>query len=141
MINLKSNPYVSTDKLISLSPREQQIVDKIDDCYLFRMPFSMAVHQRRFINYLEVIITEDGNIHYATPSHQEFLLNLIQQKEGISREELWESVSPYDYGIEWLHEKTKAILVWTTHYVGELNALQRNTLEKLKYHELYNGTI
>ena len=141
MINLKTNPSISVDKLISLTPTEQKIVDTIDDCYLFRMPFSIGVHQRRFINYLEVIITEDGTIHYATPSHQEFLLNLIQEREGISREELWESVSPYEYGVEWLHKKTGALLVWTKSYIGNANAKQRAALEKLQYHEIYAGTV
>ena len=38
-------------------------------------PFNIETHKKTFINYLEVVITSDGVIHYAIPSHQEFYIN------------------------------------------------------------------
>lgn len=36
--------------------------------------FDIQKHKETYKNYLEVIIDEEGSIHYAVPSHQEFLI-------------------------------------------------------------------
>lgn len=40
----------------------------------------MEQHKKTFINYLEVVIDENGKIMYAVPSHQEKLIKLACQK-------------------------------------------------------------
>lgn len=42
------------------------------DKYDVYSKFDLEKHKQRFENYFEVIIEEDGMIHYAVPSHQEF---------------------------------------------------------------------
>ena len=39
--------------------------------YTLYCPFDIEKHKKTFINYLEVVILEDGTIEYAVPSHQE----------------------------------------------------------------------
>ena len=36
---------------------------------ILHSPFDMKTHKENFINYLEVIILENGTIEYAIPSH------------------------------------------------------------------------
>lgn len=47
---------------------------------ILHSPFSITVHKRTFTNYLEVVITSDGTIMYAVPSHQEMLIYLACKK-------------------------------------------------------------
>ncbi|GAB6761703.1 hypothetical protein [Bacillus cereus] len=36
-----------------------------------RGPFDIETHKKCFVDYLEVVIDEEGTVMYATPSHQE----------------------------------------------------------------------
>lgn len=63
-------------------------------------PFNIETHKKTFVNYLEVVITSDGVIHYAIPSHQEFCINYaIQLGLFKSRKALYEYFehSCFDY--------------------------------------------
>ncbi|WP_029343485.1 hypothetical protein [Exiguobacterium acetylicum] len=44
--------------------------------------------RQAFINYLEVVITADGKIHYSVPSHQQFLLNRLMKERNLTHKEL-----------------------------------------------------
>lgn len=51
--------------------------------------FDIETHKKTFINYLEVVITYDGKVHYAVPSHQEFAIQLAMKMYGITREQIY----------------------------------------------------
>lgn len=48
----------------------------IDDYTVLHSKFDIETHKCTFIDYLEVVITSDGVIHYAIPSHEQFCINL-----------------------------------------------------------------
>lgn len=50
--------------------------------------FDLEKHKQTYVQYLEVVILEDGTVEYAVPSHQEKLIALACQKKGVSRQEL-----------------------------------------------------
>lgn len=95
--------------------------------------FDIDLHAEIYINYLEVIITDDGVIHYAHPSHQMFLEKLYKDKFSEDQflreyncEEAWR-----DY-MGWLLKSTHAIAVWQTFYMGVANDKQIDSLKKLQ---------
>lgn len=42
--------------------------------------FDIQSHKKTYINYLEVLILEDGAVEYAVPSHQEKVLEIACKK-------------------------------------------------------------
>ena len=81
--------------------------------------FNIETHKKTFINYLEVVITSDGVIHYAIPSHQEFCISYaIQQGLFKSREALYKYFEHSCFDIE---QMTHCCLVWTNHIRGYVN--------------------
>lgn len=104
-------------------------------------PFDVETHKKTFINYLEVIIDEQGVVHYAVPSHQEFLINYACSQLGISREELNKQCPPEYYFnfLHWLCQITKCIAVWDTMIIGKPNRNQLVTMNKLRAEGLYKG--
>lgn len=95
--------------------------------------FDIDKHAETFMNYLEVIIDENGVIHYAVPSHQIFVENLLKRKIG---EIMFKSASMcqeafLDYS-GWLCKQTKCIMVWNNFYLGRPNFRQLEALKKLK---------
>lgn len=107
-------------------------------------PFSIETHAKTFVDYLEVVILEDGTVEYAVPSHMEKLLQLSMLKAGVSDRESFINSYCVDHGIsvmEDLLEFTGCISVWTNAYIGKPNFKQRNMLELLKRHGLFKGQI
>ncbi len=96
--------------------------------------FDIEQHKKTFINYLEVVILPDGTIKYAVPSHQEFLINYICEKWGITREK-FKTLIPDQYKfsfIDWLLTVSGCVCVWTSFYKGECNFEQSKRVEDLK---------
>lgn len=115
----------------------------MDSFAVLHMPFDTATHKATFTNYLEVIITVDGTVEYAVPSHQEKLIQLAMQSLGISREKLYQ-LCPQEYWFNfmpWLCEQSGAIAVWNSSYIGTISEPQRNVLMMLKSEGLYQGNI
>lgn len=82
--------------------------------YSTRSEFDIEKHKETFINYLKVVIHPDGSIHYAVPSHQEYMANYICKRDGITREEL-DGMVPYEYYTDfryWLCMKSGCVEVW-----------------------------
>lgn len=103
------------------------------DKYDLHSKFNLELHKKTFVNYLEVCIDEEGNIHYAIPSHQEFLINYACKKRNISRKKL-NDLCPIDYYadfVEWLCQITNSIAVWNFKYMGNPNEKQKETLQLL----------
>ncbi len=105
--------------------------------------FDIETHKEAFVNYLEVIIREDGNIEYAVPSHQEKLIKIATEKFGVMRTQLLD-MCPREYMFNfnrWLCDITNCISVWNDFYIGVPNETQRWVLQNLRYHKLYRGEL
>lgn len=113
------------------------------DYEIMNQPFDIETHKSNFINYLEVIIEPKGTVHYAVPSHQEFLIRYACKCDSISREQL-ENLVPCEFYADlltWLSRYTGCIAVWNHGIVGEPNLRQKATLKKLKLAGLYHGGV
>lgn len=109
-------------------------------------PFVSAEHHvnvKKYINYLEVIIDEDGKIYYAVPSHQQALIRVACKKLKVTEQEL-SDMCPQEYYFSfniWLSMQAKCTCVWNDFYEGVLNDKQKESLTYLKENGLYSGPI
>ena len=106
-------------------------------------PFDIETHKQVFIDYLEVIIDEDGVVHYAVPSHQEWLIEKSLEKLGINREDLYDEC-PDEYALspmKWLTEVTGCVSVRDDHFIGNPTTKQIKTMRELKNASIYRGDI
>jgi len=107
-------------------------------------PFDLEKHREKYCHYLEVIITADGAIHYAVPSHQEWAIAAACEKLGVSRKELCDMTPPRYYldWLTWLLGLTGAMAVWDTHYIcEEPTKAQYAALRRLKLGCVYHGKL
>jgi len=109
-------------------------------------PFDIQKHKANFTNYLEVCISPDGIVHYAVPSHQEFLSMIVMEKNHWTREELIKNCPIEYYGdyLKWLIIQSGGwIPVWENfiEYYKSLTKEQIITLKKLKMNGLYKGKM
>lgn len=95
-------------------------------------PFDVETHKKTFKNYLEVMIDEDGVVHYAVPSHHLYALNEVL-KLGYSMEDI-----PVHYITRELCLMSRNVAVWNDCIVGVLNEKQRQTLQMLADEGLFN---
>ena len=106
--------------------------------------FNAKLHKKNYVNYLEVVILEDGRIEYAVPSHQEKLIAVACKRLKVSRDEL-NNLCPVEYYADfltWLCMQSHAISIWdkfTVYY--EVNQAQHDALQYLKDEGLYLGTV
>lgn len=116
----------------------------MNDMELLYKPFDIGMHKKNFIHYLEVIIDEEGTVHYAVPSHQEWLIRRSMEQLGITDRQAFYGLCPseyyYDY-MAWLIKQCNCIPVWEDRFVGQPNIKQRDTLLQLKLSGLYLGKI
>lgn len=106
-------------------------------------PFDIEKHKQVFTNYLEVIIDKEGVVHYAVPSHQEWLIEKALEELGINREDLYDEC-PDEYCFDimtWLTEVTECVSVWNNSYIGKPNNRQISTLTELYNNKLYRGVL
>lgn len=106
-------------------------------------PFDIETHKKTFTNYLEVIILEDGTVTYATPSHQEKLIQLARERHNLSRDEV-SNLCPEEYYCDfmvWLCQITGAVALWNEMMQGYANEKQKEVIEVLKREGLYHGLI
>ena len=96
--------------------------------------FDFKLHNENYHYYCEVIIDETGKVHYAHPSHQEFLINKACEKLKINRQELYEKCPKNMLSdcLEWLMKLTNCICVWYNFYNGKPNKAQIKSLKKLQ---------
>ena len=91
-------------------------------------PFDIKPHKETFINYLEVIINEDGSIEYAVPSHIEKVYQKYMDKYKVSRQYIYENFAfPYDVAT-----KLKIIMVWSDRIECDFNP-SKEQLETLLF--------
>lgn len=108
--------------------------------------FDVKRHKRQYFHYLEVVITRDGVVHYAVPSHDEYLIHEAMRRLGISRDDLVE-LCPKDKFTDyraWLSEQAGgAICVYSrsVQIYGAITHEQYNTLLMLQKEGVYEGPI
>lgn len=108
--------------------------------------FDIIKHKLNYVDYLEVIIDEYGEIHYAVPSHQEFLIKYYCEKHNMTRDEL-NKICPHEYYFNflfWLCSISKCVSVWNDSIIFDKNQLtsrQIASLTALHHHKLYRGEI
>ncbi|MDA1675337.1 hypothetical protein [Bacillus cereus group sp. TH152-1LC] len=110
---------------------------------ILHSPFNLEIHKKEFIDYLEVIIDENGTIMYAVPSHQEKLISIACDKLKITRDELIKRC-PVEYYFDvmtWLCQVSDCVALWTSRMEGKANKKQEETIEKLIEEDLYIGRI
>ena len=66
----------------------------------------------RWYNYCEVIITQDGSVFEAVPSHTIWLEQYAQSVLGLTREQLSNEIPVIASPIHWIVERCKVISVW-----------------------------
>lgn len=113
----------------------------MDEQEVLHSPFDVETHKNTFVNYLEVVIHEDGTVEYAVPSHQEKLIGIAMVKLGVTRRQLLEMCPRemmFDF-MNWLCKITSCVAVWDDFHMGESNEVQQRVLQNLKYHGLYRG--
>lgn len=109
--------------------------------------FDVEVHKKTFVNYLEVIIDEEGIVHYAVPSHLEYLLKMFMNKNkccdrNYAMQQVEKlSIEKTETPIDFLIAEMKAVSVWYRGYWGKPNEKQKETLKKLKEAGVYGGNI
>lgn len=115
---------------------------------VLRGPFDIKLHKLTFIHYLEVVISPDGKIEYATPSHMEKLLRVFMEQENISdRQEAFRVIEERDIDMDGpsisLAKQTGYILVWEEAYTCGSSPTKKQiaALRKLKLNGLYFGTL
>lgn len=109
---------------------------------ILHSPFGIETHKSEFVDYLEVCIDRDGVIHYAVPSHQQWLLKKFMDERHLHREREARDVIPLDVDIfDYLCDKTECIAVWNSFLRGRPNSRQCDMLRKLKSEGLYSSEI
>lgn len=115
----------------------------IDDLYY--QPFSIKKHKLFPYLPLEVIISSEGEIEYANPSHQEYLIAKAMEKQHWTRQELMDACPPKYYFrfMEWLIEQSGGYIpVWEHGIIDyPVTQQQANALRKLKLAGLYRGVL
>jgi len=108
-------------------------------------PFNIELHKRTFIDYLEVMLDVDGVVHYAIPSHQEFLIKKAMERNHWTRTQLM-NVCPREMHtrfLEWLIDQSGGYIpVWQNFVLDyPLNRKQIAALRRLKMANLFHGKI
>lgn len=105
--------------------------------------FDIETHKKTFVNYLEVVITPDGTIEYAVPSHQEKLIRIATEKLSVSRRELYD-MCPIEYMFDvtkWLCKITGYVSVWDNFFCGYPNKDQIAALRMLRDEGVFRGEL
>ena len=111
-------------------------------------PFDIKLHKLTFIDYLEVVISPDGKVEYATPSHLEKLLKIFMEQEHITnRAEAFRIVEERDTDMDGpqiaLTKLTGYISVWNEAYTCGMSPTKKQlaALRTLKLNGLYSGSL
>lgn len=115
----------------------------MSNTHLLHLPFDLETHKANFINYLEVVILEDGTVEYAVPSHQEKAIRIGMEKTGQDRDTFYNSCPPEYYFdvMKWLSMVTGVVFVWNDGIMGTPNLNQCKKLNELHEAGVYHGPV
>lgn len=112
---------------------------------ILALPFSIDRHKQAKWLELELVIGPEGDVHYAIPSHQEFLIRKACEVKHCTRDELADMCPEEYWGdyMRWLNLVTGGYIpVWP---IGVLDIpvtkAQSAALKALKLNGLYRGTL
>lgn len=112
--------------------------------YDLHSSFDAEKHKNKYVNYLEVVIDENGTVMYAVPSHQEKAISIACERLRVSRDEL-NAMCPPEYYFDfmtWLSRVASIVFVWNEFCLcDKINRKQVAALRNLKMHGLYKGDI
>ena len=119
---------------------------KLTEEEVYRLPFDIKRHKSLpYHTPIEVMIGPNGDISYALPSHQEFLIKKAMKRNGWTREQLMDACPPeyyFDF-MRWLISQSGGYVpVWEIGIPNyPLTKPQQAALLKLKLHGLYHGMV
>lgn len=130
-------------------PKAIHLPNAINAQKVLQGPFDMEVHRLTFFNYLEVVMSPEGVVEYAVPSHNEKLLQIYMKMNSIPDRESAFALLDKQYGrmsmgaVELLSKATGYISIWNDIYTTgvKLTDKQLRMLQKLKVHGLYRGPV
>lgn len=112
--------------------------------YDLNSDFDIQLHKQTFIDYLEVLILDDGKIIYAVPSHQLKGEEIASKRLGLSISEFRDSCpreAMFDY-LPWIASQANCVFVWNSYIVYScINQKQYAAIRKLKLNGLYKGVL
>lgn len=115
---------------------------------VLRGAFNIDLHKLTFIEYLEVVISPEGVVEYAVPSHSEKLLAVYMRQNAITDRDdalkrLSENSNIFTSYVEMFSKETGYISVWNCGYITGCKPTQQqlNQLKTLKLNGLYHGRI
>ena len=87
-----------------------------------------------WINYLEIIILNNGMIELARPSHLEKVIEIYCKKMNTTKKDFEENFPFYLSPLEFICEKYHIIAVWYNKVImpKKINRFQKITLKKLQ---------
>lgn len=107
--------------------------------------FDIETHKKTFVSYLEAVISPEGVVEYAVPSHTEKLIEIFMKQRGFD-----DIIKAKEYiikttinngmcsSIEFLTGVTGYISIWFDHYVAS-DPPTKQQLDKLK--ELFDNGV
>lgn len=108
-------------------------------------PFDIETHKQTFVSYLEVVISPEGTIEYAVPSHTDKLVEIFAKQKSIktfdeAKRYVFDTAMNNGYcsSIDFLTGVTGYISVWFNGYVAE-DPPTKAQLDKLK--ELFDNGV
>lgn len=107
--------------------------------------FDIETHKQTFVSYLEAVISPEGVVEYAVPSHTEKLIEIFMKQKGfddIIKAKEYIIKTTINNGmcstIEFLTGVTGYISIWFDHYVAS-DPPTKQQLDKLK--ELFDNGV
>lgn len=108
-------------------------------------PFDIETHKQTFVSYLEVVISPEGTVEYAVPSHTDKLIEVLAKQKGIktfdeAKKYVFDTAMNNGYcsSIDFLTGVTGYISVWFNGYVAG-DPPTKAQLDKLK--ELFDNGV
>ena len=107
-------------------------------------PFDIETHKNTFVSYLEVVISPEGEVEYAIPSHSEKLVEIFANQKELDIQEAKQYIiettanNGFMSTVDFLTGVTGYISVWFNGYVAE-DPPTKQQLDKLK--ELYDAGV
>lgn len=60
--------------------REHPTIERQQE--VLHSPFDIETHKQTFVSYLEVVISPEGTVEYAVPSHSDKLVEIFAKQKG-----------------------------------------------------------
>lgn len=109
------------------------------------MKFDIENHKKTHHGYLEVMISPDGEIEYAIPSHQMYLMQKAKEITNLTEDEINKLCPNEYYGdfMRWLFFISRYLPVWENFVLDnvQVTRAQHAALKSLKVHGLYKGKL